>query len=168
MVEDPWQVLGLSRQSNKEEVKKAYHQLALKLHPDKDPSKEAAQQFQKVQRAADAILNKEVYASEAAAAAAHARRNWQGSGQQQQPESALWQKLSRRRSTPLLFSAACIVGGCALFAGAVHVNQHMYNYNKLDSAEQRLSNPSMRQQRIMELLMEKRQATAMDEATSRR
>lgn len=66
-----------------------------------------------------------MYASAAAATAAEARRSWQGGAGQRQPESALWQQLSRRRSTPLLFSAACIVGGCALFAGAVHVNQHM-------------------------------------------
>ena len=35
MAEDPWQVLGLARQSSKEEVKRAYRQLALKFHPDK-------------------------------------------------------------------------------------------------------------------------------------
>lgn len=74
----------------------------------------------------------EVFTSEAAAAAARARQSWQGAGEAAH-ESAFWQQISRRRSTPLLFSAACIVGGCALFAGAVHVNQHMCVTGELSS-----------------------------------
>ena len=37
----------------------------------------------------------------------------------------MWQTAGRRRATPLIFSAACIVAGCVLFAGAVHVHQHL-------------------------------------------
>jgi hypothetical protein len=62
--------------------------------------------------------------SPAAAAAAEARRSWQGSRRPQQ-EPSVWQTAGRRRATPLLFSAACIVAGCVLFAGAVHVHQHL-------------------------------------------
>ena len=62
--------------------------------------------------------------SPAAAAAAEARRSWQGSRRPQQ-EPSFWQTAGRRRATPLLFSAACIVGGCALFIGAVQANQHL-------------------------------------------
>jgi len=62
--------------------------------------------------------------SPAAAAAAEARRSWQGSRRPQQ-EPSFWQTAGRRRATPLLFSAACIVGGCALFVGAVQANRHL-------------------------------------------
>ena len=42
-----------------------------------------------------------------------------------------------------------------------------YNFNKVQSAEQRMRSPTPRQLQIMELLTEKRQAAAMAEATSR-
>lgn len=33
--EDPYKVLGVSRQASESEIKRAYRQLALKWHPDK-------------------------------------------------------------------------------------------------------------------------------------
>ena len=60
--EDPYVVLGVHNIKKKKEVQKAFRELALKHHPDKDPSLEAAQRFQRVSRAATAIL-KEVVAS---------------------------------------------------------------------------------------------------------
>ena len=120
----------------------------------RDSSSEAAAAFRRVQEAADRLLKavrtyyglrrlhicslcsmsleftihahgtQEVPHSPAAAAAAEARRSWQGSRRPQQ-EPTFWQTAGRRRATPLLFSAACIVGGCALFVGAVQANQHL-------------------------------------------
>jgi DnaJ-class molecular chaperone len=36
--DDPYIILGIFRNSTKEEVKKAYHTLAFKWHPDKNPN----------------------------------------------------------------------------------------------------------------------------------
>lgn len=60
--EDPYVVLGVQRNATKQDVQKAFRELALKHHPDKDPSFEAAKRFQRISRAATAIL-KEVCAS---------------------------------------------------------------------------------------------------------
>ena len=43
-----------------------------------------------------------------------------------------------------------------------------YNYNTAQAADERMRNPTPRQLQIMELLTEKRQKAAMNEATSRR
>jgi DnaJ-related protein SCJ1 len=42
---DFYEVLGVSRDSTESQIKKAYRQLSLKYHPDKDPSDAAKQKF---------------------------------------------------------------------------------------------------------------------------
>ena len=54
--EDPYVTLGLQRGASKKEIRQAFRDLALKYHPDKDPSLEAAQRFQSISRAATSIL----------------------------------------------------------------------------------------------------------------
>ena len=54
--EDPYIVLGLNQGASKKEVQKAFRELALKQHPDRDQSVDSAQKFQKISRAANAIL----------------------------------------------------------------------------------------------------------------
>lgn len=58
---DPYEVLGVSRGASKDEVKKAYRQLAKKWHPDmheNNPLKDLAEEkFVEVQKAYDAIMN---------------------------------------------------------------------------------------------------------------
>ena len=48
---DPWRVLGVPRYSDAVECRKAFHALALKYHPDVNPSPSAARDFQLVHEA---------------------------------------------------------------------------------------------------------------------
>ena len=68
MVYDPYQVLGVSRGTSDEEIKKAYRSLSRKYHPDaniNNPNKAAAEEkFKQVQQAYDQIMKeKEMGAS---------------------------------------------------------------------------------------------------------
>src|SRR5215510_2690578 len=57
MARDPYEILGVSRDATPKDITKAYHKLAQKLHPDKNPGdKEAEEKFKEVQNAYD-ILN---------------------------------------------------------------------------------------------------------------
>jgi len=43
---DYYEILGVSRQSSEEQIKKSYRQLALKFHPDRNPGdKQAEEKF---------------------------------------------------------------------------------------------------------------------------
>lgn len=53
---DPFATLGLPLTASKDEVKHAFRRLALRCHPDVDPSPQAAQRFGDIKRAADMIL----------------------------------------------------------------------------------------------------------------
>ncbi len=57
MAEDLYQILGVSKNASKDEIKKAHRKLALKYHPDKNPGDDAARErFKRVQEAYD-VLN---------------------------------------------------------------------------------------------------------------
>ncbi len=58
MKRDYYEVLGLSRSADKDEIKKAYRKLALKYHPDKNPdNKEAEEHFKEVNEAYEVLSN---------------------------------------------------------------------------------------------------------------
>ena len=54
-----FQVLGLNPDANPEEIKKAYHKLSLKNHPDKNPenAEAATEAFQKIQQAHEKLTD---------------------------------------------------------------------------------------------------------------
>ena len=60
MAEDLYQVLGVSRDASKDEIKKAHRKLAIKYHPDKNPDDSKAQdRFKRIQEAYDVLSDEE-------------------------------------------------------------------------------------------------------------
>ena len=52
--------LGVTRASNPLEIKRAYKKLSLQLHPDKNPSPDASDQFDAVKQAYDVLMDMEL------------------------------------------------------------------------------------------------------------
>ena len=58
MTEDPYKVLGISRDASDEEIKQAYRRLAKQYHPDRNPGDaEAAKKMQQINAAYEQIKN---------------------------------------------------------------------------------------------------------------
>jgi len=55
-----YKLLGVTRESNPLEIKRAYKKLSLQLHPDKNPSPDASDQFDRVKQAHDVLMDLEL------------------------------------------------------------------------------------------------------------
>ena len=57
---DYYEVLGISKNANESEIKKAYRKLALKYHPDKNPGNvQAEKKFKEVNEAYDCLKDEQ-------------------------------------------------------------------------------------------------------------
>ncbi len=64
MAADYYKILGLNRRASHKEIKKAYRQMSLKYHPDKNKEEGAAEKFSEIARAYEVLSDenlKEVY-----------------------------------------------------------------------------------------------------------
>lgn len=56
---DYYQVLGVTKTSSQDEIKKAYRKLALQYHPDRNKTKEGEEKFKEVTKAYEVLSNEE-------------------------------------------------------------------------------------------------------------
>ena len=62
MIDDPYKVLGVSRDATKEEIKRAYRKKAKEYHPDLHPNDpHAAEKMNEINEAYDMLNNPEKY-----------------------------------------------------------------------------------------------------------
>ena len=60
MNKNPYEVLGVARDASDADIKKAYHKLVMKYHPDKNPGdKSAEEKFKEVSSAYEILGDKE-------------------------------------------------------------------------------------------------------------
>ena len=56
-VKDYYSVLGVTVESNEDEIRHAYHRLALRYHPDKNQEEDAEEKFKEIAEAYDVLTD---------------------------------------------------------------------------------------------------------------
>mmetsp|Transcript_27692 Transcript_27692/g.71271 ORF Transcript_27692/g.71271 Transcript_27692/m.71271 type:complete len:172 (-) Transcript_27692:289-804(-) len=160
----PYYVLGLERTASREDVKAAFRDNAMRFHPDRDPSPQAAARFVEVRAAAESLLHGKPFAQPGSRGS-----SGRGAASASASHSEAWvESVLRRRGFSTLFSGLCIAGGCALFAGVMyqHIYHPMYNGRLYIPPEPSSEPRELSEQQVLmnEMLQRKLEARRSDAA----
>ncbi|PRW60703.1 Pleiotropic drug resistance 1 [Chlorella sorokiniana] len=150
---DPLSVLGLPPTASREDVKAAFRRLALKVHPDVDPSPQAAARFREIKRATDMLLKGNYHAvTHAGPGPSSAHQAWQAYASAAHDAAHDWRP--RSRNTALWFCLATLIGGFGVFGFALVSHDWLDGYRWLspDVANERMKNPDGRRQQLVVLV----------------
>ena len=102
MVNDPYQILGVSRDASEDEIRQAYRRLAKKYHPDLNPGDaQAAQKMNEINEAYDLLKNPQAYRQQQAQQRYQQQARQQYQNQQYyDPFSAFWGGQSQNQDQP--------------------------------------------------------------------
>ena len=93
MIDDPYKVLGVSRDASDDEIKRAYRQLAKQYHPDRNPGDAAAaRKMQEINAAYEQIKNPEKAAPHSSSQGSYGSYGGYG----YDPFGGAWQQNSRQ------------------------------------------------------------------------